>query len=343
LAACTHVLGDRAEGQARDGHPDGPAEQGAALEPPCQGERAAQPGRRGGRPQAHRQHPSALVAPVKQRRDGHQQDQDQRHRQQQDPPPLAGERPEPLGPADGRQPRQPGQLGGRVADGAEQERRAEDREGHPVGGPRVLGHLDGDRRDAGEHQAVEAAVDDQRDRPGRREVHGDERERGDRDQDDVDHQDEQQARGQPGVPADHAGAHQLGPAGLLLLPGVPGHQEHAHQADEEDPRGDQLPGGGPAIGAGVIGRALQGHHRRVGADALGGPGQLIQVRLRRVQGDDAGGLAVGVQPQAKDPDRRHDPVAAQREPEELAGAGEPLHRRAPSGVACPFPAGVAAS
>src|SRR5215218_6009500 len=65
--------------------------------------------------------PSAHVAPDQQRRSRDEQDPQQRHRQQQDPPALAGERLEPLGPADGRQPRQPRQLAGGVADRAEQE------------------------------------------------------------------------------------------------------------------------------------------------------------------------------------------------------------------------------
>ena len=41
--------------------------------------------------------------------------------------------------------------------------------------------------------------------------------------------------------------------------------------------------------------------------------------------------------------RPDDPVAAQGEPEQLAGAGEPSHRRAPSRVDCPLPAGVVTS
>src|SRR5215207_9536994 len=120
-----------------------------------------------------------------------------------------------------------------------------------------------------------------------------------------------------------------GPAGLLLLAGVAGHQQQAHEADEEDPGGDHLPGGGPAVGAGVIGRALQGHHRRVGPDAGGRPGQPVQVGLGRVERDDAGRLAEHEHEQPQDPDGGHDPVAAHGQPQQLAGAGEPTAWRRP--------------
>ena len=323
-----HVLGDHPEGQAGHGRPDRPAGQGAALQPPGQGERAAQPGRGVGRPQPGGQHPGAQVAPDEQGRGRHQQGPEQGHRQEQDLPAVAGERPEPLGPADRRQPRQPGQLGGGVADGPEQERRPQHGEGEPVGRPGVLGQLDTDGGDPGEDQPVEGAVGGQGDRPGGREAEGDEAEGGDRGQRQVDRQHVQQAGGQPGVAADRGRADQLGPAGLLLLAGVAGHQQDAHQADQERPGGDQLPGGGAAVGAGVIGRPLEGDHRRVGPDALGRPGQPVQVGLGRVQREHAGRLADGEQGQAEDPDGPHDPVAAQGEPEQLAGAGEPAHRDA---------------
>ncbi len=196
-----------AEGQAGHGRPDRPAGQGAALEPPGQGERAAQPGRRGGRPQPGRQHPGAQVAPDEQGRGRRQQDHRAaatgRSRTSQRSPANGRNRSaQPMGDSHDSQ---DSSVDG-VADGPEQEGRAQHGEGHPVGGPGVLGQLDGDRGDAGEDQAVEAAADGQGDRPGRREAHGDVPGGGDRGQHDVDRQHEQQAGGQPGVPADHAGA-----------------------------------------------------------------------------------------------------------------------------------------
>ena len=77
----------------------------------------------------------------------------------------------------------------------------------------------------------------ERDRPGRREADGDEPERGDRGQHQVDGQHVQQRGGQPACRPTTAALEQLGPAGLLLGAGVPDHQQEAHQADEERPRG----------------------------------------------------------------------------------------------------------
>ena len=142
-----------------------PADQGAALRAPGQAERAAQPGRRRGQAQPGRQRPGAHVTPGEQGGHGHQQDQQQGHGQEQDRPALAGERLEPLRPPDRRQPRQPRQAGGRVARrGAGRRGRARRRPSRWP--PGVLGQLDGDGRDAGEDEAVEADADGQGDRPG---------------------------------------------------------------------------------------------------------------------------------------------------------------------------------
>ena len=99
----------RAEGQAGHGRPDRPAGQGARAA-------AARPGPSGlrsqdgavGRPEPGRPGPRrrGRAGPAGPRR-RHQQDHRARPPAGADPPALAGEGPEPLGPADGRQPRQP--------------------------------------------------------------------------------------------------------------------------------------------------------------------------------------------------------------------------------------------
>ena len=224
-ASCDHVLGDAAEGQARHGRPDHPA--GSA--PRCSRQARASGLRSQGGASAGPSRVGSTPAPrsrrTEQGRGRRQQDAEQR--------PPAG-----AGPTSARRrtagPARPSRWATATTasdSSVEVSPMARSRKARPsaakampLAGRAYSVSWAVTAATPAKTRPLQAAADGQGDRPRRREAHGDVPGRGDRGQHDVDRQHEQQAGGQPGVPADHAGARPARPGPSPPPAGVPGHQ-----------------------------------------------------------------------------------------------------------------------
>lgn len=116
-------------------------------------------------------------------------------------------------------------------------------------------------------------------------------------------------------------------AGLLLLTGVPDHDQQAHDRGEHRKEGTHAPDGERAERV-VEGGAEQGPGRAVPVhvlDEVGAPGGGVVRALQTADG------AAGREPQAQHPHRHHDPVAPQREPQQRARAYQIAGRSAGAG------------
>ena len=217
---------------------DGPAEQRAALQTPGQAERAAQSAAGLRVTACAGQHALPEVAAVGQHSryaaparnsataspSGHQRS----------PPNGRICWPQPIGDSQAghalstRRPLGSGSPG-HVADPGHEERHAEDSRGQAAGATGARGELAGDRGDAGEGEADSGdrrPGGERTRRPAARRRSAPDPAPAARTTLATRHD---QGGGQAGVPADDGGADQLGPAGLLALPGVPHHGERAHQ------------------------------------------------------------------------------------------------------------------
>src|SRR5262249_26978718 len=122
-----------------------------------------------------------------------------------------------------------------------------------------------------------------------------------------------------GHPATGARPPQPEPPAILVPPGVPDHDEHAHPRAAHDAKDAQLPGGQPAQGVQVARRPVDRAGDPVGARALR---ERLQGRGRGVELLRADDADVGERRQDVDPGRDHDPVPAQRQPGQDARAGQ---------------------
>jgi hypothetical protein len=130
-----------------------------------------------------------------------------------------------------------------------------------------------------------------------------------------------QRRGELRVPSHDVGADELGPAVLLVDPGVPGDQQHAHQRgqDEEEQAVDagDVPLDGDVVAA--VAGAEHGTDRSLHEAA-----QVLELLLGL---EDLGQRRPEVEQQhgdAQQPGGELDPIATQDEPDQRAGAGEAL-------------------
>ena len=250
---------ERAVGQP--GHGDGrrPAEHRAALEPPRQTGRRAEPGGSRGGTRSVGEQPGAEVAPVLQ---GHGEDRQgggRRQAEQQRPPPVEVEGVRRLAPADRGQPRQ-GVLAD-VARRAHEERRADE---PAAGRERAAGaaaQLGGDRGGGAEHQPDGAQRGAEQQRPGRRQAGGHpDPPHGEHDAQVRDRRD-QQGREQRRPAPDRGGPDQLGAALGLVAAGVPDHREDAHERDQDGHDGEHLEGDRPGHGVDPDGPARSWRRR----------------------------------------------------------------------------------
>ena len=127
-------------------------------------------------------------------------------------------------------------LAEHVAGGAQHEGEPDGGGGERVGAPGGDGELGGDGGDRGEGDPDAADRGGCGDGAGERQAGADEGEREQRGGQHVRGDDDEQRGGQQRVPADHGGAEQLRPAGLLVLAGVPDHREGAQQRDDQGQR-----------------------------------------------------------------------------------------------------------
>ncbi len=320
------ALGHAAVDDPGEEEADAPAQHTAPLQPPGQGARAAQAaGRRtgpGGQ-EAHADVPAA-GQPV-----GHRAlEQNRPGEQRQHPPAFVRVRPQVLQPSQRRRPRQHRRtspsaesLGGapirrRVARCAQHERGAQHRRRQPTRQPRALRQLGHDRRHRREDHPDPGDPEPQGQRPDRTlpGQSGRHQQRQDRVRD----RRRQQGRRQRGPAAHHPGRHQFLTATLLLVPGVPYDDQQAHHGGQ-GARVDADPPGRQSADRVVEDRADHRAQRGVGRhlpDQVGAFGRGAVQALQRVRhGEDH----QGVDP---DPHRDHQPVAAQREPQQCARTGQ---------------------
>src|SRR4029450_9664582 len=157
LAHVADALGDAAEHRSEHREPGGPGGQQAAVQPPGQGQWAAQAGCSGGRAGAGRHQAGAAGAPGGQgdRRGGEHGGEAGDEREH--PPALVAVGLELVDQADRRHPGQPREgtagVAAEVAGDAQQVGGAEDGDGDSAGAGRAGGQLRGDGPDAGEQPA----------------------------------------------------------------------------------------------------------------------------------------------------------------------------------------------
>ena len=117
---------------------------------------------------------------------------------------------------------------------------------------------------------------------------------------------------QRGLPADHAGAQQLGAALLLVAAGVPDHgEEHAGWRRSTAPKAVIFEHGDAAEVGRVVDPAVEGDQRRRDVDRLGGHAPRRRGRVDAHRGRGRAGRHRG---QDEQPDGQQDPVAAQDQP-----------------------------
>ena len=194
----------------------------------------------------------------------------------------------------------------------------------PMRGARALGELGGDRGDPGEDQPAAGhrarRRRSSRPRPGRCRCRP-----------------RRSARRWPGWPRSATvtaaasgaarpttdGGQQFGPAGLLVRPGAPDHREDRHQADQRGAdRAD--PPGADGPDRGVRDRPGDGQEGRVRRDAQGQRGALGRFRVQRGDGRERRRRNGA---DAEHPGEQRDPFAPQVQPDQRAGAGEPVPGR----------------
>ncbi len=314
------AVDDGAEDGARDREAGRPAQQRAALQPPREPEGAAQPAGRGRRPRPRGQEARTDVAPPGQGVRGRRRERRRPVRQHEHPPAVAREGPHLLAPPDGGDPHQGrGGVGARgVARGAEEEREAHRGARDAPRRPGGLAQLGRHRREAREAQPRTADRQAERQRARARQPEAGEPRRADEGHQAVGAHGGEQRRGERRPAAHHGRGQQLLTARLLLLAGVPDHEEHTHDRGEDAAEGHHPPGDQPA-GRVREHRPVQRAQRAVGVRRAGdaGPvGRRVVEGPERVRGADHG------EREGEHPHRQHHPVAAQREPQQCAGAGE---------------------
>ena len=332
LCAPAHLpraLAHRAEDEPEADEGDEPAEEGRTLQAPGQAERPSECD--GGAGAAHplREDAGAEIATDREPAgDGDQQAGEARGQGEQ-PPVFAAERAQLIAPAYRREPAGPGagdhgpagvHAAEHVADAADEERHGEGGHREPVGAASRPRELRRDRGDPGERDADAGDGGAGGERAGRRLSAGDHREAEQRRQHEVraeGHDDSRcQARGGP----DDAGADELGPARLFVLPRVPHHAEHAHDGGEHG-EGDERPAHRVGAHAGTRREAQQAeagvarHEARLAQDVgLGGKVVREHGSEHRQQSG-----------QQQHPGREHEAVAAHRQADEACGPGEGAH------------------
>jgi hypothetical protein len=212
-------------------------------------------------------------------------------------------------------------VAGHVPGAAEQEGRSEHGGGQTAGRARAGRQLGGDRGNPGEHESDGSDRDPGDERAGRRLANADQRQAQRDRQHHVGRDRRDQRGGQRRVTARDGCADQLGPAGLLALPGMPDHSEDAHQRGEHR---EQHVVAHHRVRADTRARR-QAQHPYAGAldrdphvpDQVGVAGELV-IPHRRGRGQEPG--------QRHDPGGQAEPVAVQREPSEPDRAGERVHR-----------------
>jgi len=196
----------------------------------------------------------------------------------------------------------------------------------------ALRDLGRDRGDGGEHDPRRGERRPEGERARERLADREQRSRHAEADDQVDRGDERDRGGRRRGPADHRGAHELGPPALLLGPGVtPGEQE-AEERDRDGAVRAELERDQAADRVEPAGRAAQGDDRRVVLErrreprAVGrGRVQALEARGRREDDEDERDDAPGDEPA----------VAAGREPGQRDGPGELRHRAAAGSRAAP--------
>jgi hypothetical protein len=318
------VLRHTADGRAVHRETGGPAEQGAALQPPGEPERPAQAGARLGRAGPFGQQPGADVTPAGERVRRGDADGGERHREDQHPPVVPRVRPEVGEPAERREPQQPGRavVTARVAGRADQVAKAEERDAQAAGRTGGRGELGRDGRDGGERQADGEPAEREDDRPGGGQAQGDEADAHEHREHQVGRHHRDQSRGERGVPSDDAGAEEFEAARLLVAARVPHGEEEGDRADERggDPAG--LPQAHRADRRRVVHRAVQRQQRGI---AVHRRGEVDSLGERVVRRPAAVGHADRHGREEVDPEGHGDAVAAEGQPGEQARARERVH------------------
>ena len=183
----------------------------------------------------------------------------------------------------------------------------------------MLGDLRGHGRDTGEQQPEPAhrrAVDD---RALGGEVLAHEREGDQRAEHGEGHGRDHEHGGDRGVATEHGGAQQLGPAVLLVGPGVAADEEHAHQGHDRVAEGAHVEHDLAAERVEAVVRALEGEE---GGVVACGRGRRVEVGLGGVEVLDAGCRRQHQQHDAGDPHGQAHPVAPEDEAHQRPRASE---------------------
>ena len=255
-------------------HAGGPADQAGPLQAPGQGQRAAQRPAGLGRARPGRHQARAEIAPTREERGHGGHDRGGRQRQHQHQPAIARVGPDLPRPAERGQPQQPSQAAGSLRPARRRARRHDhvgrdehadrDRPG-PAGAFRQLGR---DRGDRGEQQPERPDREREGGRAADRQADDGQPGEDQHRQHAVGGHRERQAGGQRGVPAHGGRADQLEASRLLIGPGVPDHDEDAHQArGHRGGRADLV--GGQRADRRAVQRAGQRERPRVVVDARG--------------------------------------------------------------------------
>lgn len=323
------VRGDVAEHEPEQRERDQPAHERAALQAPGQAERSAQTPARVRAAESIREQAGAVVAAANEQMGGAGQHNEEREGDEHDPPAVALERAHLLTPSNGRQPAYPGRpaVAGRVADRPEHIGDAEERHRDRDGGPSARRELSSHGRDRGERYPDARPGQPECDRARSGQPRSDQPEAGEQTQREVGaHADGERGR-QRGVPSDDRRADEFEPAGLLLGPGVADHDQDGEDRDQRTPERPEFDHGEGAYRRLVVDEAVQRHQRRRVVDG----GRRLGSRLDTVVETDGcpGGAGRG-DDEDEDPHREHQPVAAEREPDQRSGTGQRTHADAPA-------------